>query len=333
MTKPSSCLNLDGHVAGGTAFILRPPCPPVDIKLETMPRKRLQDEKPEESRRTGRKAKHEGSASTQAAAEEEAKPADWRSLLYFFHGTVQTNLSSGETHWQGTWVASSDGLPSPAEFDESPNKFNLVSTSFLARDEVALEDACPFGRSGDFKGRFSLDDDGSGTHREVSDIEHRVVFKACPGGCSLVGARGLAPFGQFVSLGRLTCPSRNVPAQLTLARQYIGMDDPRVQLSAWAALLRAEARLTKGRRDAWETPWSQMSQIGADLTVREAQRKCCQTLVRTRLPRAAHGCRMHGATSRCMHALGRFPDHPRMSSFDSRFIGFVTGGCRRRLWV
>ena len=271
--------------------------PPVDL---SMPRKRLQEEKPEESRRTGRKAKHEGSASTQAAAEEEAKPADWRSLLYFFHGTVQTNLSSGETHWQGTWVASSDGLPSPAEFDESPNKFNLVSTSFLARDEVALEDACPFGRSGDFKGRFSLDDDGSGTHREVSDIEHRVVFKACPGGCSLVGARGLAPFGQFVSLGRLTCPSRNVPAQLTLARQYIGMDDPRVQLSAWAALLRAEARLTKGRRDAWETPWSQMSLIGADLTVREAQRKCCQTLVRPRLPRAAHGL---------PHARGRLPMH------------------------
>ena len=85
MTKPSSRLNLDGHVAGGTAFSFVHPCPPVDIKLETMPRKRLQDEKPEESRRTGRKAKHEGSASTQAAAEEEAKPADWRSLSAIQH--------------------------------------------------------------------------------------------------------------------------------------------------------------------------------------------------------------------------------------------------------
>ena len=73
-----------------------------------------------------------------------------------------------------------------------------------------------------------------------------------------------------------------MPAQLTLARQYISDDDPRVQLSAWAALLRTENRLAKGRRDGWETPWTQMSQLEADLTeaaARGAQRKCCQSLV------------------------------------------------------
>lgn len=237
-----------------------------------MPRKRDKEEP------TGSRKKAKYPAPSTSTDEEQGAVSDWRSILYYWHGTVHTDLRTGETTWEGTWLATdSPSLPSVREFADSPNTFRLVSSSFLARDEVGLEDTCPFGRSGVFTGRFKLDDDGSGRLKDFSDIEHQMAFKSSPGGLSLVGARGVAPFGQFISLGRLTSPVRSTPAYLTLARQYMSDDDPRVQLTAWGTLLRAEKSLSKGRRDGWENPWTQLQQLPASLV---QERKCCTVLVR-----------------------------------------------------
>ena len=179
---------------------------------------------------------------------------DWRSPLYYWHGQVSTDDHSGKTTWEGTWIASKDGLPTPSEFGKSPNSFKLVSTDFLSRDGVALEESCPFGRSGRFTGTFKLDNDGTGL-RDYSDLEHRIVFKNRTDGTLLVGARGAASFGQFVSTGCLTYGTRNAPASLTLARRYITEDDPRAAMSAWQALLSTETTLAQGRREAWDSPW------------------------------------------------------------------------------
>jgi len=209
--------------------------------------------------RKGKKIPLEGEAasstSKRAKGDAEFEFEDWRSPLYFWHGTVQTDWDNGVTTWEGTWIASKSGLPSAKEFAESPNTFKLSSSDFLDRDGVRLEDACPFGRSGYFKGSYKLDNDGQG-FMDYSDLEHRLVFKNHSGGALLVGARGAAAFGHFVSVGHLTFPTRNGAAILTVARRYITEDDPRLGQSAWATLLHIEEQLEKGRRDGWETPWT-----------------------------------------------------------------------------
>lgn len=169
-------------------------------------------------------------------------PNSWREVLYFWHGTLSTDESSGETIWEGTWIASEDGLPSTAEFDTSENTFRLTSSAFYVRDGVPLEARCPFGRSGHFAGYFLLDG------KDCSDIEHRLVFKD-----QLVAARGTAFFGEFISAGRLVFPQGSASAYLTLARRYLTEDDLRVKLTAWAALLQIEENME--RRDS---PWNHL---------------------------------------------------------------------------
>ena len=98
---------------------------------------------------------------------------DWRAPLFFWHGKVTTDIDTEVTTWQGTWLASEDGLPSAADFKTAENTFKLTSCDFLPRDGVRLEDVCPFGRSGYWGGTFTLDK-GDG-FKDVSDIEHRIV--------------------------------------------------------------------------------------------------------------------------------------------------------------
>lgn len=179
----------------------------------------------------------------------ESVVADWRDQLYFWHGTVHTE-DHGETTWQGTWIASDSGLPSMAEFSASENEFKLTSNDFLARDEVGLEEMCPFGRSGYFTGTYKLDNDGSG-FRDYSDDVHRICFKDHTASWSLVAARGSCTFGEFISAGRLVFPQGNTPATLTLARRYLTEDDPRTKLSAWGALHQIDSKL-EGREAPWK---------------------------------------------------------------------------------
>jgi hypothetical protein len=203
-----------------------------------------------------RKVKHEGGSSesdSKRQKQKEDKPEfdDWRAPLYFWHGSVRTD-DYGDTTWEGTWIASETGLPSPSEFEACKNTFKFVCTDFLERDGVGLEDACPYGRSGNFHGSFKLNNDGTGL-RDYADLEHRIVFKNHSAGWSLAGARGTAEFGEFISAGRLTFPQGETPAYLTLARRYLKDDDPRTQLSAWGTVLQIESNM-EGR----EAPWKQL---------------------------------------------------------------------------
>ena len=193
----------------------------------------------------------EGSSKQQKVNDPPAEAAvqDWRAPLYFWHGTVHTE-DSGETSWEGTWIASDTGLPSLAEFSASENKFTLVSNDFLIRDEVGLEEVCPYGRSGYFTGTYKLDNDGSG-FQDYSDDIHRVCFKDHTASWSLVAARGSCTFGEFVSAGRLVFPQGNTPATLTLARRYLTEDDARTKLTAWGALLQIDSKL-EGREAPWK---------------------------------------------------------------------------------
>lgn len=211
---------------------------------------------------SSKKAKAESSAPSKKRKAESSQPdtqkpefEDWRSPLYYWHGTIVTG-GDGVTVWEGTWIASEDGLPTPAEFEASHNTFRLQSSDFLDRDGVPLEAHCPYGRRGDFTGSFKLNNDGRG-FANYSDIEHRIVFKNHSAGWLLVGARGLAEFGEFVSAGRLTFPQGNSPAYLTLARRYLIPDDPRIQLGAWEMLLHIERNM-EGR----EAPWKQLTSSG-----------------------------------------------------------------------
>ena len=200
-----------------------------------------------------RKTKRADSDEYQSKQMKAAEPVgDWRETLYYWHGPVSTD-EAGVTTWQGSWIASADGLPSPAEFEASSNAFKLMSNDFLVRDGVPLEDTCPFGRSGYFNGYYKLDNDGTGL-RDYSDIEHRIVIKDHTAGWALVGARGTADFGEFISAGRLVFPHGTSPACLTLARRYLADNDPRVHLSAWAAVRQIDSNL-EGR----DMPWKQLA--------------------------------------------------------------------------
>ena len=109
-----------------------------------------------------RKVKREGGSSddhskkrkgSSSSGDPEEKPEfdDWRNPLYYWHGTVHTD-EYGDTTWEGTWIASETGLPSPSEFENCTNTFKFVCGDFLERDGVGLEEHCPYGRSGNFNG-------------------------------------------------------------------------------------------------------------------------------------------------------------------------------------
>ena len=163
--------------------------------------------------------------------------ADWRAPLFFWRGKVVGNT------WEGTWVASTEGLPSDTEFAASPNTFKLTCSD-------PLPDVYKKGRTdgkpdlATFTGTYKLDN-GDGL-ADYEDIEHQMWAhngppEHHPGGdeWAVVGACGNTEFGRFVSLGRLDertaegVPGDDRYTRLTLARRYIADNDKRAKLSAF----------------------------------------------------------------------------------------------------
>ena len=166
-----------------------------------------------------------------------APAADWRTPLFYWRGIV-SQTASGEDAWQGTWVASAEGLPCDAEFSASQNAFKLLSSEPLGMLAMT-EETCSL------SGSYKLDNgDGPEDH---SDVTHRI--RVLDSG--VVGARGTTEFGEFVSLGRLEQGAEGL--SLTLARRYIDDDDPRCSMSA----AQVAERLDEAGPDSKhvEAPW------------------------------------------------------------------------------
>ena len=239
-----------------------------------MPRKRKPDGSPPASTRKSTKA-----------------VADWREALYYLHGEVYTendvrSASHAAAHtaqrraltaaraldsrmqltvWEGTWVQSSDGLPTLQDFAASTNSFKLSTRDFLDTG-VRLEELSPIGRSGKFSGNYKIIQ-GEVSHK-YSDIAHKIVVMDHAATCSLVAERGTSEFGEFVSLGRLVFGARGSPCSLTLARRYITDDDPRAHQSPWQTLFRIASK-ARGQREKQDfvpqapAPWLLLSTSGS----------------------------------------------------------------------
>ena len=141
-----------------------------------------------------------------------AKKPDWRMPLFYWRG----QWSKGT--WQGSWVASEDGLPSDADFQESTSTFKLSAE----KGELA----------GKLAGSYKLDNgDGPADYSDIEHIVHATPVTSKAGTpLVVVGARGDTEFGKFLSMGVL------VGTTLTLARRYIDDKDPRNKLSATAVV-------------------------------------------------------------------------------------------------
>lgn len=163
-------------------------------------------------------------------------PADWRAPLFFWRGRVDGNT------WEGTWVASTEGLPSDADFAASPNTFKLTCSDALPQVyRKGFVDGEPSNAT--FTGSYKLDN-GDGL-ADYEDLEHEIWAQNGPpshhpGGdeWAVVGARGNTEFGRFISLGRLDqrtddgVPGDDTYTRLTLARRYIADNDKRAKMSA-----------------------------------------------------------------------------------------------------
>ena len=190
------------------------------------------------------------SSSTASAPKRKKKvAADWRQPAFYWRGTV-----TGCT-WQGTWVASAEGLPSNSDFEESANTFKLECSVALASKQTHRT-----GGSGTFSGSYKLDN-GDGLD-DYSDLQHD--FFAINGPPShhpachdwaVVGACGDTEFGRFVSLGMLDGKGEgeDTYGRLTLVRRYLADDDPRVGMSAE----QVASRVASTGPDEWaiNAPW------------------------------------------------------------------------------
>ena len=197
------------------------------------------------------------SSATAPKPKKEKKPPapDWRQPVFYWRGAVTGAV------WEGTWVASTDGLPSDADFKDSANTFRLecgkpLSTLAKARGED---------RAAAFAGGTYKLDNGEGLG-DYSDLEHKIfAFNGPPPhhpSCSswaVVGACGDTEFGRFVSLGRLDekasgeVPGDDTYGRLTLARRYLAEDDPRAAMSAYDVA----RRVASCGADEWanDAPW------------------------------------------------------------------------------
>ena len=204
-------------------------------------------EGPERSRSCARmppKRSAEDSAEEPKGKQKAARgaPADWRAPLFFWRGKVDG------TTWEGTWVASTEGLPSEAEFASSPNAFKLtcsvdLGALFTPTNSLLNKDSEHFAS---FTGSYKLDN-GDGL-ADYEDKEHVIWGHGCPPDhhplsegvdhWAVVGATGNTEFGRFVSLGRLDHPPDHSGGaydpftRLTLARRYIADNDKRTKMSA-----------------------------------------------------------------------------------------------------
>jgi hypothetical protein len=178
--------------------------------------------------------KRKAPASAPKRKAKRAPSPDWRTPVFYWRGKVD-----GST-WEGTWVASSEGLPSNEEFEASENTFKLKCSKPLEDlywDGKDYESAALASLTGSYKL-----DNGDGL-ADYTDLKHEIwAYNGPPShhpsinSWAVVGACGDTEFGRFVSLGRLDQKKSDdtyaAYTRLTLARRYIADDDPRKSMSA-----------------------------------------------------------------------------------------------------
>lgn len=173
-------------------------------------------------------------------------------------------------------------MASPATGGESSAARQLHSVA-RAPDAVAVLRAL-HGASGDWKGHYLMDNDGSGRASKYKDVQHSFRLETtafsdggspasaadvAPSGgvaCQCVcAARGETEFGSFVSLGAIRVRGGNAGSsgaaaagasylELTLARRYVDDEDPRASWTLRQVLDQLPATAPQRVRDRpWET--------------------------------------------------------------------------------
>eukprot|EP00966_Prymnesium_polylepis_P166957 3859214-Prymnesium_polylepis.4 len=201
-------------------------------------------------------------ASASGKARKKRAPAlDWRTPLFYWRGTVDDET------WSGAWVASTDGLPSDADFEASENSFKLKCSEPIGM-LVTLSDTAEKAPTAMLTGSYKLDNGGG--LDDYSDVEHKIcAIEGPPCGGPLgesewvnVAARGTTEFGEFVSLGKMVRLGDGSHV-LTLARRYIADDDPRCKMSEQDVLARVVTEEVLDYAHI-ETPWTALPWRVAD---------------------------------------------------------------------
>lgn len=164
--------------------------------------------------------------------------------------------------WKGTWVASTDGLPSDDAFEASVNSFKV---KFSDDPFVQFEDD-----SRELIGWFQVDGKECVGYDKIAFAhypnDHPFACKEdpeqgrpCVSHSRIIGGQGCNEFGMFKSLGRMDVHDFGGNATLTIARRYVSehpidFDNPLCKLSAedMAGRVRCEA----SKSTHWETPWT-----------------------------------------------------------------------------
>ena len=202
---------------------------------------------------------------------------DWRTPLFYWRGKVCAST------WSGTWVASTEGLPSDDAFfaKHEANAFHLtcskgIDTLVEDSQQTLAEDlptVRPAPRHSASRALDLLVGGGATlplTHSVwpqaflsgSDDIEHKICFQDGPSTSIMgesewvsVAARGKSTdFGDFISLGTMV-RGMDGTQLLTLARRYIADDDPRCAMSAQDALARVSGEDEGPDMWACDKPW------------------------------------------------------------------------------
>jgi len=172
---------------------------------------------------------------------EEGGDDDWRSPLFYWKGMLIHDVDKNKLKWSGSWASAlaENGLPNEEEFSKTKktNGFKLESvgelkSSLPSNKNVDISESALLeylvGKSGNFKGRYSLDQrDGEGP-RQFKDLSHHFAFNTSSddGNGVLVAACGSTEFGHFVSAGYIHIKNDST-TELVLARRYIDEHDSR----------------------------------------------------------------------------------------------------------
>mmetsp|Transcript_137 Transcript_137/g.502 ORF Transcript_137/g.502 Transcript_137/m.502 type:complete len:233 (-) Transcript_137:427-1125(-) len=197
-------------------------------------------------KRKGKRAE-EGTRNTrqqgsEAAEREEEDVGNWKETLFFWRGelSLEQKTRGQKLVWHGSWVGAQDGeMPLDEDFASSKNKFTLhLPGQKGLSNPLQLHQLCDI--EGKWSGSYLLEG------RRTKDHLHRFRIEAQAAVCDAVqeeelpltavaAACGDTPFGQFVSLGRMTqlpgADGGRPSLRLDLARRYVDEDDPR---AAWA---------------------------------------------------------------------------------------------------
>lgn len=178
----------------------------------------------------------------------EEEELDWREQLYYWTGLLYYDPARCMQVWKGSWVGSYTGKPLPEEFSWSFNHFEY--TTPVGKSAVTSEGVLKEPQSGDLRGFYLMDNDGSGALERYEDTEYSIEFdKPSPLNSSsstvsssssssgssagvvpvqyAVVGRGDSDFGAFVVSGVLNKQTM----VLEMTRRYVAETDVRSRMS------------------------------------------------------------------------------------------------------